>query len=695
MARLAPTPARPLRRTATVALLTATAAATVLTVAAAPAEAATARSLGLTFTATSALTSGSVRVSGILSHSPKATSIAVQRLSGHTWKTVRTAKSTAAGRFSTTAPMPGTAGTYSFRAHVAAKGKLRAATSRTTKVTVRRHVTATLTPATSSVRTGARIALGTRVTPFLRGAHVTLQRASGSTWVTAATGVLTASGTAAFAPAAPTTAGTYTYRVSSPASSTLTAAVSPSARVVVSVPPSPAPPTTPVITTTTLPAGTVGTAYATTLATSGNVAGAWSVVPGSTSPFSLNPTTGALTGTPAAPGDLGFSVEFTATASGLTATAALSVHIDPAPVAPPAAQTLVSAGDSHTCRITTTHTLWCWGSNDKGQLGEQFTLSHPYEVAPTQVGTATNWTTVSAGLYDTCGVRADYTLWCWGYNANGEDGNGTTQEQVTPVQAGAALHWTSVSVGDYHTCGITTAATMYCWGQNAGGALGTAPTQNEVHVPTQVGTGANWRSVDIGGSTSCAITTANALWCWGGGYRGQLGTGTPGTEPAPVAVGTSASWATVSVGPATVCATRTDGTAWCWGRNDTGQVGDGTRGTDRTVPTQVGVASTWAALTTNGATNAGHTCGVRTDNTLWCWGDNSYGAIGDGTTTERDAPVQVGTATDWTSVSAGGDHTCGVRTDGSQWCWGSDDLGQLGLNGSRSVNVPVPTRLTS
>jgi hypothetical protein len=259
----------------------------------------------------------------------------------------------------------------------------------------------------------------------------------------------------------------------------------------------------------------------------------------------------------------------------------------------------VSAGGLHTCAVKTDHTLWCWGSNFYGQLGDGSTTNR---TAPVQVsGHATDWAAVAAGASHTCAVRTDHTLWCWGLNGNGEFGNGTTTDSPVPVQVGG------------HT--------------------------------------ADWAAVAAGTGNTCAVKTDHTLWCWGSDFYGQLGDGSTTNRTAPVQVsGHATDWAAVAAGAAGashICAVRANGTLWCWGDNTYDQLGDGTT-TGSPVPVQVsGHATDWAAVTAGGI----HTCAVKTDHTLWCWGDNTYGQVGDGSTTTRTVPVQVsGHATDWAAV---------------------------------------------
>ena len=262
------------------------------------------------------------------------------------------------------------------------------------------------------------------------------------------------------------------------------------------------------------------------------------------------------------------------------------------------------------------------------------------------------------------------TAWGWGLNLHGEAGDGTWANRSSPVQSGNGSTWASISAGANHTCAIRADGTAWCWGFNENGELGDG-TDVSRNSPVQVAGGAtNWATVSAGGYHTCATRTDGTLWCWGLG-----GEQVAGTE-----------WETVSAGFRHTCATRADGTLWCWGDNTYGQVGDGTT-TLRNSPVQVesGVTN-WATVGAGGR----NTCATRTDGTLWCWGDNTYGQVGDGTTTRRTSPVPVaGDATNWARVSSGGLFTCATRTDGTAWCWGSNDVGQVGDGSNTDRWTPV------
>jgi RHS repeat-associated protein len=330
----------------------------------------------------------------------------------------------------------------------------------------------------------------------------------------------------------------------------------------------------------------------------------------------------------------------------------------------------VHVGTEHTCAVRTDGSLWCWGDNSLGELGTGTTGGA--SLVPVRAGAATwNWTSVTTGGHHTCGIRRDGTLWCWGDNAQGQLGNGTTEVTPTPTQV-AGLVWTTVEAGQAHTCGVQKSGSLWCWGHNEYGALGNG-TRSDSPVPVEV-VGMDWVVVAAGAWHTCGIKSDQTLWCWGHNANGQLGNGSPDDSLTPVQIG-GADWSNVSVGVATggfhTCGVKLDGSLWCWGGNGYGQLGIGST-TGSLTPAQVGSAA-W----TNMSGGAAYTCGVRGDGTLWSWGYNDHGQLGDGTLANRLAPVRVpGQA--WAQVAAGNWHTCGRRQDGSLWCWGNNTDGEIG-----------------
>lgn len=216
------------------------------------------------------------------------------------------------------------------------------------------------------------------------------------------------------------------------------------------------------------------------------------------------------------------------------------------------------------------------------------------------------------------------------------------------------------------------------------GAIGMVPVLLVIAGCSSGGNGP-WKVVSAGFAHTCAIDTADALWCWGDNFFGQLGTGVSGSgSPDPVQEVTGSVWRAVFASSEGTCGVRADRTLWCWGWNNHGQVGDGTT-IQRETPTQVGSDADWTTV----AIHTGRTCGLKRDGSLFCWGYNLNGRLGDGTTQERHTPVAVAGPAIWRALTVGGSHTCGLRGRGSVWCWGNSRLGQRGDGTFDDATVPV------
>jgi alpha-tubulin suppressor-like RCC1 family protein len=344
----------------------------------------------------------------------------------------------------------------------------------------------------------------------------------------------------------------------------------------------------------------------------------------------------------------------------------------------------LAAGSLHSVALRADGTLWAWGLNADGQLGLGNTTNYN---TPTQLNVGSTWLSVAAGARHTLAVRADGTLWAWGYNGDGQLGDGTTTSRSTPVQVGTATNWLAAEGGFAHSLALRTDGTLWAWGDNTIGQLGDGSAILTRTAPVQVGTARAWRQVAASVGSSAAIAADGTLWAWGLNVTGQLGTGTTTTQYTPAQVGTG-TWASVALGDYYTLAMQANGTVWTWGANPYGQLGDGTTN-GHSAPAQVaGVAG----LPTR-ALSAGnlHSLAVRPDGHLLAWGSNTSGQLGDGTTTQRRAPALIGTSNTWVQVAAAPNNfSLGLQADGTLWAWGYNAAGQLGDGTTTSRPAPVP-----
>ena len=330
--------------------------------------------------------------------------------------------------------------------------------------------------------------------------------------------------------------------------------------------------------------------------------------------------------------------------------------------------------------------LRVWGTALFGGLGLGDTTDRS---SPVQVGSLTNWRLVTVGnssFPHNHGIKTDGTLWGWGAGGNGRLGLGDTTSMSSPVQVGTLTDWKFVSCGGYHSGGIKTDGTLWMWGRNTYGRLGLGDT-TQYTVPTKVGTLTNWKQLASGFSYTTCVKTDGTLWTWGYNNFGQLGLGDTTNRSSPVQVGSLTDWKFVSSANYHTACVKTDGTLWIWGRNNYGTLGLGNASTSVSSPVQVGSLTNWKQV----SLSLTHSACVKNDGTLWVWGANAYlGQLGLGDGNPRSSPVQVGSLTNWKQVSLHSrQHTACLRTDGTLWTWGNNNRGQLGLGDITNRSSPV------
>jgi alpha-tubulin suppressor-like RCC1 family protein len=339
--------------------------------------------------------------------------------------------------------------------------------------------------------------------------------------------------------------------------------------------------------------------------------------------------------------------------------------------------------------------LWSWGVNNVGQLGLGNTIDRS---SPVQVGALTDWSSISGGMATfSIAIKTNGTLWAWGLNTSGQLGLGNQTSRSSPVQVGALTDWSKISGGYNFTSAIKTDGTLWSLGGvNSFGQLG----QNDQYArssPVQIGALTSW-SIISSGSHSLAVKTDGTLWAWGANSRGQCGQGdTTNNKFAPVQIGTGTSWSSAVAGSGFSLAVKTDGTLWSWGVNASGQLGQGDI-VNRSSPVQVGALTSWSSKMTASGVGIlfGHVLAVKTDGTLWSWGHNGSGSLGQGDVVNRSSPVQVGALTTWNECSCKVIHSYGfgisaaIKTNGTLWTWGRNDFGgALGLSDVVNRSSPV------
>jgi alpha-tubulin suppressor-like RCC1 family protein len=441
----------------------------------------------------------------------------------------------------------------------------------------------------------------------------------------------------------------------------------------------------------------------------------------------------------------------------------------------------VSTGDEGTLAITSNGTLWAWGSNAFNQLG--FVPSS--SLTPLQVGSQSNWTMVSTKHRSSFGVKSDGTLWAWGDNTYGQLGFGNTNTAVVPTQSGIDYNWVSVSAGTHShvrvradgalftagrnqygqlgdgttvnknlevlistltvwqsassnlnfTVALKSDGSIWGWGANSNGQLGQGNNNLSYNNPTRIGNGNEWSQIAAGGNHVMAIKSDGSLWAWGRNTNGELGIGSYSGTNVPVRVGSANDWISIAPGYTHSYALKSDGTLWATGDNSQGTLGNGTFGSSSNVFVQVGFSNLWVGISSGdyfavgmqvngsiwswgsngfgqlgqGNTNNVHTptqigsgvtwkqavanrrhmMAIQANGTLWACGENADGRLGDGTTTQRTSLIQIGSDTNWMRAAPGGFHTCALKSNGTLWAWGNNNLGQLGIGNNTTALAPV------
>ncbi len=346
----------------------------------------------------------------------------------------------------------------------------------------------------------------------------------------------------------------------------------------------------------------------------------------------------------------------------------------------------VSTKNVHTCAIHNDKTLYCWGSNGSGEIGNDGANTEKANIdgvkTPTKIGEK-EWVHVSAGRDFTCGIKEGGALYCWGRNSWGELGNGESgneNSKKVPVVIAEDLKWKYVATGIDHACGMTEEGKIYCWGANDTAKIGNNQigVSNNITTPVLVSEKTDWIRLIAGPETTCAINEERFAFCWGRMYDKWETFRDYYKVPTQF---TGAKWWDLALGKNHFCGIKIDGTLYCWGNNSSDRLG---LGPDAPVVvgkiTRVGTDSDWREVSAWDR----HVCAIKADHTLYCWGNNDFGQLGMGVPNydgQKNVPTKVNEDTDWAHVNVADFHTCALKLDGTVYCWGNNDFSfQLGLD---------------
>lgn len=346
--------------------------------------------------------------------------------------------------------------------------------------------------------------------------------------------------------------------------------------------------------------------------------------------------------------------------------------------------TQLSAGWAYSCGLDSRGHAYCWGSGSSGNLGLGPTpevLHYLPRAVRMPAGVTFSW--IDTGLWTTCADGDDASIYCWGSNTYGQVGDGTTDDRDAPVAVDApvGIALSGVAVGQYHACALDGSGKAYCWGVGGSGQLGNGTTDSQVKpTPVSMPTGVAFTRLSAGASSTCADGDDGSVYCWGSNANGRLGDGTSTNQyvPVEVAAPTGVKLSHVTVGDAHACAQGDDDNVYCWGNNQYGQLGVDTVADHVNHPVPVAAPPT-VALSMPAAADA-HTCAIGSDGRIYCWGGNEYGQLGDGTEIDRPTPTAVAAppGVRFESITAGSGHSCAISTTGDAYCWGRDGWGEVG-----------------
>ena len=350
----------------------------------------------------------------------------------------------------------------------------------------------------------------------------------------------------------------------------------------------------------------------------------------------------------------------------------------------------LATGYEHTCFTMVDTTVRCWGRGDSGQLGNGSIEDSPVPVVVTGLSGVTQ---LSSGREFTCALLNSGSAKCWGYNEEGQLGNDSYVDSSVPVSVEGISNAIAIITGGYHACALISGGSVKCWGANWDGQIGddssdsNRPTaQSVVGISTAI-------QIAAADDSSCALLAGGGVKCWGANYDGQLGNVVSGDSSAvPVTAnyqnGDPITGAIQLTGSKTFnhyCIRYSNGVAECWGSNEDGQLGNGEDENEYSYPVQVSQISDFAYIAAGWA----NTCGQRVNGSVYCWGNNELGQLGNGTYDYKNAPGNPLNLSGITQIDPGDLHICALISGNTVYCIGMNDYGQIGDGTEIERNTPV------
>jgi alpha-tubulin suppressor-like RCC1 family protein len=349
----------------------------------------------------------------------------------------------------------------------------------------------------------------------------------------------------------------------------------------------------------------------------------------------------------------------------------------------------IGAGGTLTCALVGSGDGKCWGYNKDGELGNGRTMNSR---TPVEVAGVSGATAVASGYKHACVVLAGGSVSCWGYNKSGALGNGTNTSSSRPVAVTGIGNTVSQSSGGGHSCAVVAGGTLYCWGDNEVGQLGTGERSLYapfgIFAPVKVTLVSNVVSVSAGFLHTCVLVSGGTIECWGYNNDGQVGDGSrdryrPHAHPAPALVKGITDAVQISAGAFHNCALLSSGHVECWGYIVSSDYSRALL--DTPVPEVVPGISHAISISSGGFV----TCALIADGTVKCWGENEFGQLGNGKWKDSTRPVPAVGINNAVSISSGGLHNCAVLAGGSVRCWGGNEHGELGTGSRTASSIPI------